>query len=64
MRRQLAPKPGGDDDNNEGDNRHFFIPEDDGRVRQAVTKSVIICQEQEAEFVTSMTRTYAKGERM
>jgi hypothetical protein len=49
MRRQLAPKPGGNDDNNEGDNPHFFIPEDDGRVRQAMTTNVIICQEQEAE---------------
>ena len=64
MRRQLAPKPGGDDDDNWGDNPHFFIPEDDGRGRQAVTTNVIIREEQEAEFVTSMTRTCHHKEQM
>ena len=64
MRRQLAPKPGGNDDDNEGDNSHFFIPEDDGRESQAVTTNVIIREEQEAEFVTSMTRTYRHKEQM
>jgi hypothetical protein len=56
MRRQLAPKPGGDDDNNEGDNPHFFVTEDDGRGTQAVTKNVIIHEEQEAEFISDPHR--------